>query len=86
MSPEKESVAFLNPLYPKGSVEVWMGEIETMMRKSVRHATEVGLQAYKTTKRGQFVLEHAAMVVLSVTQFYWTEEVEAALNAAGAAG
>ena len=84
-SPEKEAVPFLTPLYPKGSVEVWMGEIETMMRKSVRHVTEVALKDYTTKKRGQFVLDHAAMVVLSVTQFYWTKDVEDALDSGGAA-
>ena len=56
-----------------------MGEIETMMRKSVRAITEEGIQQYKTTKRGDFVLGHAAMVVLAVTQHYWTIE-EAALR------
>ena len=61
-SPEKEDITFLSPLYPKGSVEIWMGDIETMMRKSVRHVTEVALEAYKNTKRGEFVLQHAAMV------------------------
>ena len=34
VSAEKEQVPFLNPLYPRGSVEVWMGEIETMMRRA----------------------------------------------------
>jgi len=63
-----------------------MGEIETMMRKSVRAITEEGIQQYKTTKRGDFVLGHAAMVVLAVTQHYWTIEVEAAMEEAGCDG
>ena len=45
VSAENEQVPFLNPLYPRGSVEVWMGEIETMMRKSVRAITEEGDRA-----------------------------------------
>ena len=77
---------FLNPLYPRGSVEVWMGEIETMMRKSVRHVTEVALKEYPTVSRGDFVLAHAAMVVLAITQHFWTIEVEEALNTGGADG
>ena len=32
VSPEKEKVTLPQALYPRGSVEVWMGEIETMMR------------------------------------------------------
>ena len=43
VSPEKERVPFLETIYPTGSVEVWMGVIEDMMRKSVRHTVRVGL-------------------------------------------
>ena len=50
VSAEKEQVPFLNPLYPRGSVEVWMGEIETMMRKSVRTATRLEHQAHHTRR------------------------------------
>lgn len=65
---------------------MWMGEIETMMRRSVRHVTEVAVKAYPKTKRNQFVLEHAAMVVLAVTQYYWTLQVEEALQKDGLNG
>jgi len=36
----------MEPIYPRGSVEIWMGEIETMMRRSVRAVTEEGLSDY----------------------------------------
>ena len=52
----------------------------------MRAITEEGIQQYKTTKRGDFVLGHAAMVVLAVTQHYWTIEVEAAMEEAGCDG
>eukprot|EP00965_Chrysotila_dentata_P217139 6189805-Pleurochrysis_carterae.AAC.10 len=57
-----------------------------MMRRSVRHETHKGIDAYPQMKRGDFVLTHAAMVVLAVTQHFWTLEVEASLNESGAAG
>ena len=86
ISGEKERVPFMQPIYPRGSVEIWMGEIETMMRRSVRAVTEEGLSDYAKMKRGDFVLSHCAMSVLSATQKYWTAEVEAALNDKGAEG
>ena len=46
ISGEKERVPFMQPIYPRGSVEIWMGEIETMMRRSVRAVTEEGLSDY----------------------------------------
>ena len=76
----------MEPIYPRGSVEIWMGEIETMMRRSVRAVTEEGLSDYAKMKRGDFVLSHCAMSVLSATQKFWTAEVEAALNDKGAEG
>ena len=86
ISGEKEKIPFMTKIYPRGSVEIWMGEIETMMRRSVRAVTEEGLNDYATMKRGDFVLSHCAMVVLSATQKAWTSEVEAALNDKGAEG
>merc|ERR1719272_232386 len=86
VSAEAEVVPFMTKIYPRGSVEIWMGEIETMMRRSVRAVTEEGLNDYATMKRGDFVLSHCAMVVLSATQKAWTSEVEAALNDKGAEG
>ena len=44
--PHQERVPFMEPIYPRGSVEIWMGEIETMMRRSVRAVTEEGLSDY----------------------------------------
>ena len=46
VSAEGEHVPFMTLLYPRGSVEIWMGEIETMMRRSVRAVTEEGLSDY----------------------------------------
>ena len=60
-----------------------MGSIETRMRKSVRHVTPRAIELYKTTKRGEFVLQHASMVVIAATQFYWTAGIEAGLNKNG---
>ena len=68
VSAEAEVVPFMTKLHPKGSVELWMGEIETMMRASVRAITEEGIGHYREMRRGDFVLGHAAMVVLSATQ------------------
>ena len=80
VSPEKETVDFVEKIYPTGSVEVWMGVIEQMMRLSVRHATEVAMEEYPNVVRGQFVLSHSSMVVIAVTQTFWTRGIEAGLN------
>ena len=80
VSAEKEVIEFVEPLYPKGSVEVWMGEIEKMMRLSVRNATVLALEDYLVSVRGEFCLRHASMVVIAVTQFHWTIGIEEGLK------
>ena len=86
VSPEKERVPFLETIYPTGSVEVWMGVIEDMMRKSVRHTVRVGLDDYKEQPRGEFVLHHSSQAAIAVTQFYWTAGIEQGLNERGLQG
>ena len=64
ISPEKEKVTFMEPIYPRGSVEVWMGTIETMMRRSVRHVTELALKDYLERPRGEFVISQSLPVIV----------------------
>jgi hypothetical protein len=44
------------------------------------------LQAYATTKRVEWVREWPAMVVLAVSQIYWSRQVEAAIASGNVAG
>ena len=53
-SAEKEDVPFTQAIYPRGSVEIWMGEIETMMRRSVRAITEQGTHTELLARQGVY--------------------------------
>ncbi|EOD09926.1 hypothetical protein EMIHUDRAFT_248575 [Emiliania huxleyi CCMP1516] len=86
ISAEKEVMPFDTPLQPKGSVELWMGEIETTMRRSVRKETETGIADYKVQARGDFMKSHASMVAISVSQLDWTSCVELAISDGGCDG
>lgn len=56
ISGEGECVAFSEKLYPSGNVENWLGEVERVMRESVREQCEKGIKAYPETKRTEWVL------------------------------
>ncbi|KAK3257150.1 hypothetical protein CYMTET_33753, partial [Cymbomonas tetramitiformis] len=75
-SAEKEIVPFSEAIYPKGNVENWLGEVERVMRASVRHSTKESLVHYKNNTRPDWVKCWPAMVVLAVDCIYWTEEAE----------
>ncbi|XP_032678001.1 dynein heavy chain 7, axonemal-like [Odontomachus brunneus] len=63
----------------RGQVEKWLVELETEMRKSVRHAVNQAMLAYRTKERTVWVLEWPGQSVLCVGQMYWTQQVEEAM-------
>ena len=64
-SGEGETVTWDSKVCPEGSVEHWLTDVETMMRKSVN--TQVGLSVadYAVTDRPAWVLKWAGQVILA---------------------
>lgn len=65
-SAEKEQVEFINLLDPNGkNVEDWMGELEDMMKQSVRAALLQSIQTYPTPSRTEWVRANPGQCVLN---------------------
>ena len=84
-SAEKEEVQFLemidvNEGAKKGNVELWMGELESAMFKTMWDITKKSLQAYAKMERTEWVRGWPGQVVLGVSQVYWTTGVEEAFE------
>lgn len=56
ISGEGEEVKFSEKLYPEGNVEVWLGDVERVMRESVRKQIELAVADYPLTPRTEWVL------------------------------
>lgn len=56
ISGEGETVDFSEKLYPTGNVEDWLGEVERVMRESVRHQCDVAIKDYVASPRTEWVL------------------------------
>lgn len=57
-SAEKEKVQFVKYVDPnKKPVEDWMGELERMMKKSVRKSLLTAIEQYDVTPRKDWVLK-----------------------------
>lgn len=65
-SAEKERVGFVKPVDPVNkNVEDWMGELEDMMKASVRQAFFNAVENYAIPDRCQWVLSNAGQAVLN---------------------
>jgi dynein heavy chain, axonemal len=80
-SAEKEKVNFVRPVDPVGkNVEDWMGDLEEMMKESVKSALLKSVTDYLAVPRDQWVKRHPGQCVLNGSQVHWTSEVEQAIR------
>jgi dynein heavy chain len=80
-SAENEKVAFPKHVDPnKKNVEDWMGELEDMMRVSIREALLTAVKDYAKQKRSEWAITHPGQTVLNGSQVHWTTEVEASFK------
>ena len=76
-SSEKERIEFVEDVDPRDrGVEYWMGDVEEMMKTSVRHVLLKSIEDYLTKPRTEWIKLHPVQWVLNVLQVHWTKEVE----------
>ena len=86
-SGEKEKIQFVEGVYPEGDVELWLGEIEHMMKRSVKSEMHAAIQAYVGGEgRKQWVLDWPGMCILQASQVYWTRDLGGKISSFGTAG
>jgi dynein heavy chain, axonemal len=76
-SAEKERVKFTSAIdvesgEKKGKVEVWMLEIEEMMKTTLKNLTKTALEDFKTKPRSEWVKDWPGQVILACDQVFWT--------------
>eukprot|EP00949_MAST-11_sp_MAST-11-sp1_P001615 g1615.t1 len=92
ISSEKEKVAFhyedlgekpINPNDAGGCVEIWLDQIQNIMRKEVALQYDLTMKSYAEyearAERTQWIPLWPGQLVLGVSQTYWTQETTAAL-------
>ena len=86
-SAEKEEVALIQSVSPaeaQGAVEKWLLQLEDVMRLTVRHVVEKGIEDYPQKERIEWVQNWPGQVVLCVSQLYWTRYFEEGVKENGA--
>ncbi|XP_004857611.1 dynein heavy chain 9, axonemal isoform X1 [Heterocephalus glaber] len=74
-SKEEEYVAFSEPCDCSGQVELWLNNVLTHMKATVRHEMTEGVTVYEEKPREQWLFDYPAQVALTCTQIWWTTEV-----------
>ena len=84
VSKDGEDVPFEDHFMMLGAVEVWLNELVTFMRDTLRLCLDNSLQEaslWDTERpREEWVAFHAAQIALITSQIVWTEETETALD------
>jgi dynein heavy chain len=79
ISIEKEEVTFIDKISTKdarGSVEKWLLQTEEQMLLAIRNETQKSLEHYKQVTRAEWMVQWPGMVVLCVSQIFWSAEIE----------
>ena len=80
-SGERERIAFVKFVDPmRKNVEDWMGEVERMMKSSVRNELKKAITDYKLMHRVEWCKTHPGQCVLNGSQCLWTAEVEEGIS------
>ena len=91
ISAEGERVDLCCPIDPtshenKGRVEQWLLELQHVQWSTLYKLSEASLEDYIQIDRREWALRWPAQVVLAISQIYWTEKQENALNKCGYKG
>lgn len=85
LSVEGEAVDFIakvSTAAARGSVEKWLKEVEVQMLTSIEKITVESWQSYAKVARTEWMTRWPGMVVLAVSQIYWTKDIEARVRKA----
>ncbi|EPY19341.1 dynein heavy chain [Strigomonas culicis] len=82
-SVEGEHIPAVAPLTLEGNVEIWLQEVEKLMKAAVHNQIRLSYEAYLKTERSKWVLDWPAQVVIAVAQVFWTQGCEESLTQKG---
>ncbi|XRB21521.1 dynein axonemal heavy chain [Pseudoscourfieldia marina] len=80
ISAEGESVSLGKNLKARGNVEMWLGQVEQAMQMNLKRLAKQAFVDYLTVPRPEWVLQQPAQIVLAISQHYWVQDVEAAIQ------
>ncbi|XP_076377925.1 dynein heavy chain at 16F [Megalopta genalis] len=83
LSPEGERVPLGTGLKARGNVEDWLARVEEAMFSTLRRRMKQGIKDYEAKGRQQFLSLHPSQIVLTVSQIFWTLNIDMILESEG---
>lgn len=86
ISVEREEVKFLEKVSTaaaRGSVEKWLSQVEFQMLSSIKDETLRSWKDYPRVNRAEWVTQWPGMVVLAVSQIFWSADIESKIPSNG---
>jgi dynein heavy chain len=76
---EKTGFEPINPNKTGGNVEVWLLQIEQIMRRSIAQVSDDAMEDFQVRPRLEFSVKWCGMAVLCINQLMWVQAVEKSL-------
>ncbi len=77
---EAEYINLGKNLKARGNVESWLSDVEKAMARSLKGLAKVAVVDYEKRLRHEWVMDHAAQIIIMVSQIYWAKGVTDALH------
>eukprot|EP00762_Andalucia_godoyi_P001076 ANDGO_01965.mRNA.1 Dynein-1-beta heavy chain len=81
VSSEGEVVSLGKNLKARNKVEDWLGAVEKAMLVELRKLHKTSVLEYESRSREQWMMEHAAMIILNISQVFWCRRATQCLEA-----
>lgn len=76
----------INPTRSNNAVEVWLLQLESVMRSTTKHVTEKSMIDYPNKSRTQWILQWPGQLVLMLSVLYWVKNIEKGIKEKGKKG
>ena len=83
LSTESEEVKLVEEVIPEhanGLVEIWLHEVELMMKLTLKSETNKAINDYKEMDKFEWISKYPGQIIIATSIIYWTSEVTEALQ------
>lgn len=77
-SAENEQVRFVHEIFPheaQGLVEIWLQQVEIVMKMSLKNEAQKSIEAFMSMNRSEWISSFPGQIILAANLIFWTSDV-----------